>query len=121
MHFRLSGVGLCRLALTEYHRADAHDCAALGNGDRVVVGHTFRDLAERWSVWKVALFQFVKQLLCLMKLTTYLRSVIRIASHSHQSYDTHMLQFAPRLIGEQLSAFVLGESIFGLFLGYMYL
>ena len=43
MYFRLSGDGLCRLAFTEYHRADAHDCAALGNGDGVVVAHAGRN------------------------------------------------------------------------------
>ena len=35
------------LSLTEDHRADAHDGAALLDGDGVVVGHALGELAER--------------------------------------------------------------------------
>ena len=37
-------------SVAEYHRADAHDGAALFDGDGVVVGHAFGELADRKSV-----------------------------------------------------------------------
>ena len=78
-------------SLTEYHRADAHDGAALLDGDGVVVGHALGELAEGGLTGKMGILELVEELLHLTELAAYLLHVVSVATHSHEACDAYMV------------------------------
>lgn len=108
-------------SLTEYHRADAHDGAALLDGDGVVVGHALGELTEGGLVGKVGGLELVEEGLHLAELAAHLLHIVGVAAHGHEARDAHVGQLAPGLGGEHRTALVDGEAILGLLLGDVYL
>ena len=108
-------------SLTEYHRADAHDGAALLDGDGVVVGHALGELTEGGLVGKVGGLELVEEGLHLAELAAHLFHIVGVAAHGHESCDAYVVELTPRLGGQQLAALVDGESILGVLLGDVYL
>ena len=113
--------GLFLLSLSEYHRADADDGAALFDGDGVVVGHTLGELTESIGICKVGALEFIEELFHLAELATHLLHIVGVATHSHEARDAHVVQIAPRLGSKHRAALVDGEAKLGVFLCDVYL
>lgn len=96
-------------------------CAAMLNGNRVVVAHACRYNGEPVIVGKMALFYPFEKFLHGGEFRCYLLLVIGVACHAHKPPNLYILQAAPFAIVKHCRAFVGCESEFCLFLCNVYL